>query len=249
MKDIKKSQKMKGKGKPLVGSLGPVQNLEEYVSPEWWNKIFNSLYLKTDGDVVEDLKITKSEIDLITDILNPASDAKILDLCCGQGRHCIEMASRGYTNVAGLDRSHYLIQKAKERSRGGGLLINFREGDARKLPYPTDSFDYVLILGNSFGYFETLQDDLQVLKEITRILKPWGKLLVDLTDGEYVKKNFNERSWEWINNKLFVCRERSLAEDGERLVSREVVTNVTKGVIADQFYAERLYSRDGLKTL
>src|SRR4030065_1847544 len=54
------------------------------------------------------------------------------------------------------------------------------------------------------------------------------------------------RSWEWIDKKYFVCRERSLSLDKQRLISREVVTQVDKGVIADQFYAERLYTRESL---
>lgn len=45
---------------------------------------------------------------------------------------------------------------------------------------------------------------------------------------------------------LFVCRERSLSLDEQRLISREVITHVEKGVIADQFYAERLYSKESL---
>ena len=103
-----------------------------------------------------------------------------------------------------------------------------------------------MILGNSFGYFETLQDDLKVLREVMRILRPWGKLLIDIADGDYLKESFRNRSWEWIDNNLFVCRERSLSLDRERLVSREVITHVTKGVLADQFYAERLYSQESL---
>jgi len=151
--------------------------------------------------------------------------------------------------VEGLDRSHYLIQKAKERAKSESLSVKFREGDARKLPYPADSFDAVLILGNSFGYFETLQDDLRVLKEVMRVLKPWGKVLIDIADGDYLKEHFQARSWEWIDDKLFVCRERSLSLDEDRLVSREVVTHVERGVIADQFYAERLYTTDTLSKL
>jgi len=103
-----------------------------------------------------------------------------------------------------------------------------------------------MILGNSFGYFETMEDDLRILKEVFRVLKPWGRLLIDVADGGYLKENYQPRSWEWINKKLFVCRERSLSLDEQRLISREVITNVEKGVIADQFYAERLYSKESL---
>jgi D-alanine-D-alanine ligase len=140
--------------------------------------------------------------------------------------------------VEGLDRSHYLIQKAKAQAKKEGLSIRFREGDARRLHYLPDTFDAVMLLGNSFGYFETVQDDLRVLKEIFRVLKPWGRFIIDVADGEYQREHFQPRSWEW-----------TLALDGQRLISREVVTHVGKGVIVDQFYAERLYTRESLYEL
>lgn len=252
MKQLKKisdstlTREKKSTHPPMV--LGPVDSLEEHVQPDWWRNIFNSLYLKTDADVVADLNITRKEVDLFSKILNLTMDDTILDLCCGQGRHALEVTKRGF-KVEGLDRSRYLIQKAKASAKKENLNIKFKEGDARKLPFSPDSFEVVMMLGNSFGYFETVQDDLRALKEIFRVLKPWGRLLLDVTDGDYLRENFQARSWEWIDKKLFVCRERSLSADRNRLISREVVTDVTKGVIADQFYAERLYTKDDLLTL
>ncbi|MCP8323539.1 MAG: methyltransferase domain-containing protein [Candidatus Methylarchaceae archaeon HK02M2] len=229
--------------------LGPISHLEERVPSDWWRRIFNSLYLKTDADLVDDQSITRREVDTFSKILKLSPEDKILDLCCGQGRHSLELARRGFKYVEGLDRSHYLIQKAKSSAKRYGLNIRFREGDARKLPYPPDTFDAVLILGNSFGYFDTIQDDLRVLEEIFRVLKPWGRVLIDVADGEYLKKKFQTHSWEWIDKNYFVCRERSLSVDGERLISREVITHVEKGVVADQFYSERLYTKKGLTQL
>ncbi len=236
-------------GLPGIKSLGPVPNLEEHVQPDWWRLIFNSLYLKTDGDVVDDPQVTTKEIDTFTKILNLSTEDKILDLCCGQGPDSLELARRGFTNVEGLDRSRYLIQKARTQNKKEGLNVKFREGDARTLPYQPDTFDAVLILGNSFGYFETPQDDVRVLKEVFKTLKPWGKILIDVADGEYLKRRFQPRSWEWIDKNYFVCRERSLSLDKQRLISREVITHVGKGVIADQFYAERLYTRKSIEEL
>ncbi len=233
--------------KPIC--IGPISNLEEYVKEDWWNKIFNAYYLKTDGDVVEDDRITSSEIEYFLKLLDIKLDDSILDLCCGQGRHTIELASRGFTNIEGLDRSRYLIKKSRLASRKKGVICRFREGDARSLPYKPDTFNYVLILGNSFGYFESISDDLKVLKEIHRTLKPWGKVFIDLADGEYIKTHFQPRSWEWIDKTLFVCRERSLSLDKQRLISREVINHTNKGVLVDQFYAERLYSEEMISDL
>jgi D-alanine-D-alanine ligase len=183
--------------------LGPVLDLEEYVKKDWWKRIFNAYYLKTDGDVVEDHKITGFEVNFFSKVMQLNPDHQILDLCCGQGRHSIELANRGFENIFGLDRSRYLIQKAKSNAKKCGVSCKFREGDARKLPYSPDTFDFVLILGNSFGYFESINDDLLVLKEAFRVLKPWGKILIDITDGEYIRENFQSRSWEWIDKNFF----------------------------------------------
>ncbi len=227
--------------------LGSVPNIEEYVQPDWWRRIFNSIYIKTDGDIVDDDQITKSEVRFFAELLDLSCEDRILDLCCGQGRHSLEFANLGFANTEGLDRSHYLIRKARSDAKKMGLNTRFREGDARRLPYPPDTFDVVMMLGNSLGFFETVQDDLRVLNEVFRVLKPWGRLLMDVADGEYLRENYSPRSWEWIDKNMFVCRERSLSVDRQRLISREVVTHVQKGVIADQFYAERLYTTETLE--
>jgi len=226
----------------MVEVLGPVEDLESYVKADWWRHIFNANYLRTDGDVVEDPKITKAEVSAFIDALKLPHQASILDLCCGQGRHTAEFYKRGYHNIFGVDRSHYLIYRARKLNKKLGAGIQFREGDARKLRLKNDTFDAVMILGNSFGYFETVKDDHQVVQEVKRVLKPGGKLLIDVTDGQYMREHFEPRSWEWIDKNYFVCRERSLSKNNDQLISREVITHVSKGVIADQFYAERLYT-------
>lgn len=242
-------QMSKSGNKKIIEVFGPVDNLESYVKADWWRHLFNANYLRTDGDVVEDQDISTKEVDTFLAAVNASPTDKILDLCCGQGRHALEIAKRGYNNVVGLDRSHYLINRARKINKTEGLNVLFKEGDARKLPFQTDEFNVVFIAGNSFGYFDSSKDDTRILQEVRRVLKPGGKLLIDITDGSNMRENFEPRSWEWIDKNYFVCRERSLSEDGQRLISREVITHVTKGVIADQFYAERLYSNNDLKEL
>lgn len=230
-------------------SFGPVEDLESYVKADWWRHIFNANYLRTDGDVVDDPEITAGEIDAFLAMLEADKDSRILDLCCGQGRHVFELARRGFTKLTGVDRSHYLIARARRVFRQNGFAAVLREGDARKLRFADDSFDIVYVAGNSFGYFETIDDDIAVLGEIRRLLRPGGQLLIDFTDGDYLRKNFEARSWEWIDKKYFVCRERSLSKSADRLISREVITHTSKGVVADQFYAERLYNEAELREL
>ncbi|MDH5619254.1 MAG: methyltransferase domain-containing protein, partial [Gammaproteobacteria bacterium] len=246
---FKLARKIPRKHAVLRSSIGPVADLESYVKADWWRDIFNANYLRTDGDVVEDPEMTESEVDTFLQLVDVDKDTPMLDLCCGQGRHVLDLARRGYTNLCGADRSHYLISRAKRLARDRDLDVTFREGDARRLRFPDDRFEFVYLAGNSFGYFESAEDDIAVLAEIRRILAPRGQLLIDFTDGDYLRSNFDARSWEWIDKNYFVCRERALSRDESRLVSREVITHAKKGVIADQFYAERLYNAEQLRTL
>jgi D-alanine-D-alanine ligase len=230
-------------------TLGPVSDLERHLPHDWWRSLFNAVYLQTDGDVVENDANTAREIDTVVRVAGLETNDRILDLCCGQGRHVIELARRGFRNVTGIDRSRYLVRLARRRAQQLGLASAFQEGDARKFRVAESSFDAVLIMGNSFGYFATEADDFAVLEAVKRALRGHGGLVLDLADGDWMRGHFEPRSWEWIDQRQFVCRERSLADDGARLVSREVVVHAEKGVIADQFYAERLYSRGAIEDL
>ena len=232
-----------------VSTIGPVSDLEHHLSPDWWKKIFNAMYLKTDGDVVENDLNTKKEVDLLSKVGKLSKDHKILDFCCGQGRHSLELAKRGFSNIHGLDRSRYLIRLAKKRAQQLGLSVSFYEGDVRNRRFQEYSFDCITLMGNSFGYFEQQDDDIQVLKNIFRLLKSNGIVAIDITDGHWMKNNYLARSWEWIDQQLMVNRERSLSADQSRLISRELVVHSEQGVLADQFYAERLYSKEEITQL
>src|SRR5689334_10709020 len=196
--------------KPAVRTLGPVSDLERHLPSEWWRTLFNSLYLETDGDVVENDKNTETEIDLLIRSAGLEPNDRILDLCCGQGRHVLELARRGYKSVTGIDRSRYLIRLARKRAKQRGLAVSFHEGDARKFRAGDGAFHCVTLLGNSFGYFDREEDDIAVLEAVKRALGSGGTLVMDLTDGEWMKRHFDPRSWEWVDQNHFVCRERSL---------------------------------------
>ena len=229
-------------------TLGPISDLERHLPSDWWRSLFNAVYLKTDGDVVENEAATAAEVDLLIKGLGLEPNDRLLDLCCGQGRHCLELARRGFRKLTGIDRSGYLIRLAPKTGEAGGT-----RGEVSRRRRPTDSpclnsaFDAVVLMGNSFGYFDREEDDLGVLTAVKRALRSHGRLAIDLTDGDWMRARFEPRSWEWIDQDQFVCRERSLSADGDRLISREVVVHAERGVIADQFYAERLYSRERIR--
>ncbi|HLA85876.1 MAG TPA: methyltransferase domain-containing protein, partial [Thermoguttaceae bacterium] len=238
------STKKRNGGPAPSRTIGPVSDLERHLPQDWWAKLFNSIYLKTDGDVVENDSNTAREVDLLIQCAGLEPNDRVLDLCCGQGRHCLELTRRGFRNVTGVDRSRYLVRLARRRAKIEGVNISFHEGDARKFRVASGKFHCVAVMGNSFGYFEREEDDRRVLDSVVRTLSSHGTLVMDLVDGDWMRTHFEPRSWEWIDQNHMVCRERSLSGDGSRMISREVVVHCERGVIVDQFYAERLYSRD-----
>jgi D-alanine-D-alanine ligase len=230
-------------------ALGPVSDLESRVRTEWWREIFDDLYLVTDGDVFENAANIRDDVDAVIASVDLVQRDRVLDLCCGQGRHAIELARRGYGSVTGIDLSPYLIDLARRRARASGVTINFLEGDARHCPLRGGQFDCVTILGNSFGYFEAAEEDAALLGRARTLLCPGGRLALDLVDGDWLRAHFEKRSWEWLEGGLLVCRERALSRDLQHLVTREIVLNAERDVIADRFFAERLYSRTAIAEL
>ena len=175
-------------------TLGPVADLEKHLPSEWWRTLFNSFYLKTDGDVLENADNTTQDVNLLIDALALQPDAHILDLCCGQGRHVLELHRRGYTNAIGVDRSRYLIRVAKKRAQQLSYRVRFSEGDARKIRLRESSLDCVALFGNSFGYFESQAEDINVLNSILHVLKSEGKIALDIVNGEWMSTHFEKRS-------------------------------------------------------
>jgi len=230
-------------------TLGPVADPERYVPAEWWRTVFNGAYLRTDGDVVENAANTAADIDLLLAATGLRRGDPVLDLCCGQGRHTLELARRGFRHVCGLDCSRHLLRIARTRARAAGLAPDFRQRDARAPFTAGGPFAGVVLLGNSFGYFALPADDGALLAAARAALRPGGVLAMDVADGDWVRSHFERRSWEWVDRRSFVCRERALSADGTRLICRELITHARRGVLADQFYAQRLYSREQLHAL
>src|SRR5580700_6210960 len=104
-------------------TLGPVSDLERHLPSDWWRTLFNSLYLETDGDVIENDDNTRAEVDLLIKAAGLTRNDRVLDLCCGQGRHSLELARRGFSRVTGLDRSRYLIRLARKRAKHDNLQV------------------------------------------------------------------------------------------------------------------------------
>ena len=103
----------------------------------------------------------------VIDTLDLPPGAEILDAGCGSGRNMVELAPRG--EVTGIELSP--ASAAVARSRNVGEVV---EGSVAELPFEDDSFDFAVCL----DVIEHLDDDLQTLRELRRVVRPGGRLLV-----------------------------------------------------------------------
>jgi demethylmenaquinone methyltransferase/2-methoxy-6-polyprenyl-1,4-benzoquinol methylase len=99
---------------------------------------------------------------------------KALDVCCGTADWSIALANEVGPNgqVIGLDFSQNMLQIGQQKVTQLGLSnVELIHGNAMKLPFEDQSFDFVTI---GFG-LRNVPDYMQVLKEMNRVLKPGGK--------------------------------------------------------------------------
>ncbi|MGG7034749.1 MAG: class I SAM-dependent methyltransferase [Flavobacterium sp.] len=122
-------------------------------------------------------------MDNLVHYLNLPEDAKILDLCCGKGRHAFHLNQLGY-DVTGADLSANSIAEAKEMATGS---LHFQVHDMRE--QFDEKFDAIFNLFTSFGYFEDDNDNLKTLKAMRDSLTETGFAVIDFMNVHNVIAN------------------------------------------------------------
>lgn len=105
---------------------------------------------------------------------------KVLDLACGVGGFSFLLEEYGF-EVVGIDIDDEMIKKAREYAKEKNSKVEFIVGDARKLPFEDETFDYVLFLGNTTVHFSPKELN-EVFKEVKRVLKKDGLFLINFVD-------------------------------------------------------------------
>lgn len=110
----------------------------------------------------------------------------VLDLCCGPGRHSVAFAKQG-SRVTGVDRSSFLLGRAREHASAEGVEVRWVQRDMRDFMEP-GGFDLALNLFTSFGYFDDPADNLRVLTNVRASLAPGGVFVLELAGKEVIAR-------------------------------------------------------------
>ena len=118
--------------------------------------------------------------------LTGTAPRQVLDLCCGPGRHSIPLAQKGLA-VTAVDLSCFLLDAARKNAHAAGVSLEFIHSDMRHFLRPS-SFDLILSLFSSFGYFDSRDDDIKVLSNMFRTLRPGGTVIIDVVGKELMSR-------------------------------------------------------------
>jgi len=147
-----------------------------------------------------------AETELIWELLDLRPGMRVLDLACGHGRIANRLAARG-CRVTGLDATPLFLQRARRDATERGLAVDYVDGDMRQLPW-TQYFDRVVNWFTAFGYFDD-PGNRQVLGEIAQVLKPGGRVVLDLMHRDWLVRAFQpERVAAERDDDLMIDRSR-----------------------------------------
>lgn len=184
------------------------------------------------------------EVEQIVSLLKLEPVVSICDLCCGVGRHSLELGRLGYC-VTGVDRTGLYIEQAKKKANEQGLNIRLVQDDMRGFCEP-NAFDAVINVFTSFGYLEEVADDKLVLENVYKSLKKDGKFLIDIIGKEVLARIFQEKRW-YEEDDVIVLEESKLSEDWSSVENRWIIIRDSE---RDEFrFSLRLYSAAQLSDL
>ncbi len=192
---------------------------------EWFEQWFGEEYLRLyphrdDDEAARAVALLDSVMSL--------SGKRVLDLACGPGRHAVHIERAG-ARVVGFDLSMPLLARARQRLGAGGWLVR---GDMRVLPFAPRSFDAIVNLFTSFGYFAEDAEHQSLLQEAAALLQPGGAFVLDFFNAAQVRAGLVPREERQVGSQRvhvtrristdgrFVIKEMHLVDDGRNFVER-----------------------------
>lgn len=167
-----------------------------------FGELYPILYAHRDDDSARD------EVTSLIKLAGLKPPARVLDICCGAGRHLQTLIESGF-DAHGVDLSDHLLELAVQRP---GLAGKVTQADIRDLPFENE-FDAAVNLFTSFGYFAEDTENEAALLQMVSVLRPGGTLVIDLVNRNYLEKNFIPTDQSTIDHlNLTVENQKRLTE-------------------------------------
>jgi SAM-dependent methyltransferase len=188
---------------------------------EWFDD--DSFWIDQYAVMFSDQRFTEAadQAEKLIRLVNPQG-REVLDLGCGPGRFAIPLAQRGF-RVTGVDRTAFLLEKARRRAEAAQVEIGWVQQDMREFIRPS-AFDLVISMFTSFGYFADSRDDLTVLRNMLRNLKPGGACIIDVKGKEGVARTLQPTTAEVRPDGAIVVKRCHVVDEWTRVRNEVIVT-------------------------
>ncbi len=170
----------------------------------------------------------------------------IIDCGCGPGRISVELALLGL-KVTGVDLIKPLLDAATESANAEGVSLNLIQSDLRNFT-SEQKYDAAVNLYTSFGYCDTIDEDIQILRRIADTVKDGGTFVMECLSREIAVRDFTEGEWFYRAGKT-VLTEFSVQGAWEGLLSHWILIDNKTGERVDHSFVQRLYSAVELKRI
>ena len=172
----------------------------------WFEDFFHGLALEfwrnaiTPQETEQDVNFLETELGLL-------KGSRVLDIPCGNGRHSLEFAKRGYA-MSCIDLSDEFIAEARQSANANGVhLVECIRMDIRDINFQ-ERFDGAFCFGNSFGYLDR-EANAKFLKNISRSLKPGAKFVVETgLAAESLLPGLQARRWHRFGDIIALSENR-----------------------------------------
>lgn len=175
---------------------------------DWYEHAFGQLYPLLYRH--RDDELAGREMSRLVDFLELDKSSRILDMCCGTGRHMLALLRLGY-NVWGFDLSTALLQRCRSEPLLAGRVVR---ADMRVIPF-VGQFDLALSLFTSFGYFATDEENEHALARMAATVKPGGMLVMDHASRVHTERSLVPENNTAIDGYTILQRRRI---EGNRVI-------------------------------
>jgi SAM-dependent methyltransferase len=161
------------------------------VTLPWWRHHFDEEYLRLHDPFFPESE-SRAEVAAILELLGLPTGARVLDAPCGWGRHALVMPEVGIEPF-GADLSPVFLRRAAADAQQRASAVRFAAADLRFIPFRDASFDGVVNVFTSLGLFLDDADDVAVLREARRVLRPQGRFLLESMHRDEVIAAYADR--------------------------------------------------------
>jgi len=204
---------------------------------ETWDAFFSDFYLRAYAGAARDDAAGEQAL-AAARLARTPERGDVLDVPCGFGRHALPLAEAGY-RIVGVDRSETLLGEARRRA-AGARWPKWEHADYRKLPFGEERFDTALCLFSSLGYLGD-EEDTRALAEIGRVLRPDGRLVIEIFHRDLLVAGFREHDWSLLGEGKLLLEQRTFEPaEGVAQVTQTLIE--TGGERESRTYSLRVYT-------